>query len=193
MNYGSNPAKNQSIIHHSLFIIQHQSMSNKFIIHTDGGSRGNPGPAAIGVVIEGDSIGKPGSESSGGGKATSGKAGTYTTWKKEYGEPIGVTTNNDAEYQAVIFALKKLKQLIGNDKAEKAHVTFYMDSELLVKQFNHEYKVKEEKIQKLFLEVHNLRLDFGKVEFKHVLRGKNTEADRLANQILDKESDKLNL
>ena len=142
---------------------------SKYIIHTDGGSRGNPGPAAIGIVIEG--------------------AGD----KKEYGEFIGVTTNNDAEYQAVIFALKKLKQLVGNTDAENAHVTFYMDSELLVKQFNHEYKVKEENIQKLFLEVHNLRLDFGKVEFKHVLRGKNAEADKLVNQVLDRESSKLKL
>lgn len=144
-------------------------MEHKFSIHTDGGSRGNPGSAAIGVVIEG--IGD----------------------KKEYGEHIGVTTNNEAEYQAVIFALKKLKQLVGNDQAEKSYVIFYMDSELLVKQLNHKYKVKEENIQKLFLEVHNLRLDFGKVEFKHVLRGKNTEADKLVNQVLDREENKLDL
>lgn len=142
---------------------------NKFLVHTDGGSRGNPGSAAIGVVIEG------------------------TGEKKEYGEYIGVTTNNEAEYQAVIFALKKLKQLIGNDKAGTSQVVFYMDSELLVKQLNHQYKVKEANIQKLFLEVHNLQLDFEKVEFKHVLRGKNTEADKLVNQVLDRESNKLNL
>ena len=142
---------------------------NKIIIHTDGGSRGNPGSAAIGIVIEG--IGD----------------------KKEYGEFIGVTTNNEAEYQAVIFALKKLKQLIGNDKAESSVVVFYMDSELLVKQLNHQYKVKEENIQKLFLEVHNLQLDFGKIEFKHVLRGKNIGADKLVNQVLDRESNKLDL
>ncbi len=143
---------------------------NKFLIHTDGGSRGNPGSAAIGIVIEG--LGEE---------------------KKEYGEYIGVTTNNEAEYQAVIFALKKLKQLVGSDKAETSQVIFYMDSELLVKQLNHQYKVKEENIQKLFLEVHNLRLDFGKIEFKHVLRGKNTGADRLVNQVLDREENKLDL
>jgi len=147
---------------------------NKFLIHTDGGSRGNPGSAAIGVVIS--AIGGPAS----GGESSS-------TWKKEYGEYIGVTTNNEAEYQAIIFALKKIKQLVGNDKAETSQLVFYMDSELLVKQLNHEYKVKEEKIQKLFLEVHNLQLDFGKIEFKHILRGKNTEADRLVNQVLDRE------
>lgn len=143
---------------------------NKTItIHTDGGSRGNPGSAAIGVVIEGVSD------------------------KKEYGEYIGVTTNNEAEYRAVIFALKKLKQLVGNDKAEISRIVFYMDSELLVKQLTHQYKVKEENIQKLFLEVHNLQLDFGKVEFKHILRGKNIEADRLVNQVLDREENKLDL
>jgi ribonuclease HI len=142
----------------------------KITIYTDGGSRGNPGPAAIGVVIEGPGIGK-----------------------KEYAEYIGVTTNNEAEYQAVIFALKKTKQLIGADKAKNADIVFYMDSELLVKQFNHEYKIKEENLQRLFLEVHNLRLDFGRIEFRHVLRGKNAHADELLNQILDKEENKLKL
>lgn len=154
---------------------------NKFLVHTDGGSRGNPGPAAIGVVIEGhftrqDLVNQvlPGN-------------------RKEYGEFIGATTNNDAEYQAVIFALKKVKQLVGNANAKKSHIVFYMDSELIMKQLNHEYKVKEENIQKLFLEVHNLQLDFGKVEFRHILRGKNVEADKLVNQVLDRESNKLNL
>jgi ribonuclease HI len=142
----------------------------KINIYTDGGSRGNPGPAAIGIVIEGDTVGK-----------------------KEYGEFIGITTNNEAEYQAVIFALKKLKQLIGSDNAEKAEITFYMDSELLMKQLNSEYKVKEENIQKLFLAVHNLKLDFGKVHFKHVFREKNTHADKLVNQVLDRESSKLDI
>ena len=142
----------------------------KYTIHTDGGSRGNPGPAAIGVVIDGPGIGK-----------------------KEYGEYVGVTTNNVAEYQAVIFALKKLKQLIGNKESETAEVVFVMDSELLVKQFNNQYKVKEENIQKLFLEVHNLRLDFGSVKFEHILRDKNAEADELANQVLDRENSRLGL
>ncbi len=145
-------------------------MKQSFNIYTDGGSRGNPGEAAIGVILEGSEIGR-----------------------RDYGERIGVTTNNEAEYQAVIFGLKKLKQLIGGAKAEKSHVIFHMDSELLVRQLNHQYKVKEENIQKLFLEVHNLRLDFGEVGFKHVPRGKNTEADKLVNQVLDREESRLNL
>ena len=85
---------------------------NKITIHTDGGSRGNPGPAAIGVVIEGP------------------------FGKKEYGEHVGETTNNEAEYKAVIFALKKLKQLIGQEKAKESEVKFVVDSELLAKQMN---------------------------------------------------------
>ncbi len=154
----------------------------KYTIHTDGGSRGNPGPAAIGVVIEGPLQARPVKSQQ-----------VLPVNKHEYGEYIGVATNNDAEYKAVIFALKKLKALIGSDKSEQAHITVYMDSELLVKQFNHEYKVKDENMQKLFFEVHNLRLDFGKVEFKHVLRGKNQEADKMVNQALDREGNKLNL
>lgn len=142
----------------------------KYTIHTDGGSRGNPGPAAVGVIIEGKDIGK-----------------------REYGESIGIATNNVAEYQAVIFALKKLKQIISSEKASEAQVVFYMDSELIMKQLNYEYKIKEETMQKLFLEVHNLRLDFGKVEFKHVLRGKNEDADRMVNRALDGESHRLDL
>src|SRR3989344_1606148 len=102
----------------------------KFTIYTDGGSRGNPGAAAIGVVI-----------SSVGGPAAGGEG-----WKKEYGEYIGITTNNEAEYQAVIFALKKVKQLAGSSDAKNSSIIFYMDSELIIKQLNHEYKVKEEQM-----------------------------------------------
>ena len=145
-------------------------MENKYTIHTDGGSRGNPGLAAIGVVIEG--VGME---------------------KKEYGERIGVATNNDAEYKAVIFALKKMKLLIGSSASKKACITVLMDSELIVKQLNYQYKVREENMQKLFIEVHNLRLDFGKIEFKHVLRGKNEDADRMVNRALDGESYGLDL
>jgi len=166
-----------------------------FTVFTDGGSRGNPGPAAIGVVIS-DQFNRQDLYRQGldkrEAKLPSGSLASKPV-KREYGEYIGITTNNEAEYQAVIFALKKLKQLIGNEKASEAHIVFYVDSELLMKQLNHEYKVKEENIQKLFLEVHNLRLDFGKVEFRHVLRGKNTEADRLVNEVLDREANRLDL
>lgn len=166
-------------------------MKNKIIIHTDGGARGNPGPAAIGVVIEGGPMGKPGSESFSGGKAASVNAGTSTTWKKEYGEYIGETTNNEAEYRAVIFALKKLKPLIGSDKCRESLVEFALDSELVVKQLNKEYKLKDKNIQNFFIEIWNLTFDFGGVSFRHIPREENKEADRIVNQVLDREESKL--
>lgn len=141
----------------------------KFIIHTDGGARGNPGPAAIGVVIE----------EVGGGL------------KKEYGEYIGEATNNEAEYQAAIFALKKLKQLIGKKAAGEAKVEIHVDSELLERQLNGHYKIMGRKLRELFLELWNLKVDFGDVIFKHLLREKNKEADKLVNAALDKELNKL--
>ena len=141
----------------------------KFIIHTDGGARGNPGPAAIGVVIE----------EAGGGL------------KKGYSEYIGETTNNEAEYQAVVFAMKKLKQLIGKKTAGEAKIEFHTDSELLERQINGHYKIMGRKLQELFLEIWNLKVDFGEVVFKHLLREKNKEADKLVNAALDKELNKL--
>src|SRR3989344_3790737 len=101
-------------------------------------------------------MGRTGSESSSGGKAASVNAGTSTTWKKEYGEYIGETTNNEAEYRAVIFALKKAKQLIGSDKCSESMVEFFLDSELVVKQLNKEYKLKDKNIQNFFIEIWNL-------------------------------------
>ncbi len=142
-------------------------MKNKIIIHTDGGARGNPGPAAIGVVIEGP------------------------MGKKEYGEYIGETTNNEAEYRAVIFALKKAKQLIGSDKCSESVAEFFLDSELVVKQLNKEYKLKDKNIQNFFIEIWNLTFDFGGVSFRYVPREENWEADRIVNQVLDRETNKL--
>lgn len=145
-------------------------MNQKFVVHTDGGARGNPGPAGIGVVIKG--------------------AGEV----RNYGEFIGRTTNNEAEYQAVIFALKKLKQLIGKEKSKsEAEVEIHLDSELLASQLNGEYKIKEKKLQQLFLEVWNLKQDFKGVAFIYIPREDNRGADKLVNQVLDKEFSKLDL
>ncbi len=143
--------------------------NKKYIIHTDGGSRGNPGPAAIGVVIESEN----------------------KSLKKEYGEYIGEVTNNDAEYQAVIFALKKLKQLVGKEEAGEVDIEVVVDSELLVRQVNSEYKIADKNLKLLFMDLWNLRLDFGSVIFRHVPREENQEADRLVNAALDKETNKL--
>lgn len=128
---------------------------------TDGGSRGNPGPAAIGIYIE--------------------------TLGKKYGECIGEATNNVAEYAALIYGLKKIKQLIGKDKAKKSEIECYLDSELVVKQLNHEYKLKEEYIQKNFIEIWNLCLDFKNVKIIHIPREENKVADKLVNEALDGE------
>ncbi len=130
---------------------------NSFLIYTDGGSRGNPGPSAIGAVV-----------------------GT-----KEYGESIGHTTNNVAEYSAVIFALKKAKQLLGNTKAGNTEVELRTDSQLLVNQLNGEFKIKNKELQPLFIEIWNLKQDFKSVKFVHVMREKNKNADRMVNRALD--------
>ena len=134
-------------------------MENKIKMFTDGGSRGNPGPAGIGVWVE--------------------------TLNKKFGEYIGETTNNVAEYQALIFGLKKLKQLLGKDQTKQYEIECYLDSELVVKQLNHEYKLKDENVQKNFIEIWNLMLDFKNVKIIHVLREKNKIADSLVNEALD--------
>lgn len=139
------------------------------ITYTDGGSRGNPGPAAIGIVIC-DSEGK---------------------MIKEYGEVLGRKTNNEAEYKAVIFALKKVKQLFGKDKAQKMSVEMRMDSEFVVKQMTGKYKVEEARMIPLFIAVWNLKLDFASISFVHIPREKNKEADRLVNEALDGNQDTL--
>ena len=147
-----------------------KTMKHKFLIHTDGGARGNPGPAAAGFVLQGDLIGK-----------------------KDGGEYLGEITNNEAEYCAVILALKKLKHLIGGEKAKDSRIEIRVDSELLDRQLNGEYKIKDEKIKNFFVEIWNLKTDFGEVVFKHIPREENVEADRIVNQILDRETNKLDL
>jgi ribonuclease HI len=136
-------------------------MNEEIIINTDGGARGNPGPAAIGVVIN------------------------INGQEKTYKESIGETTNNVAEYKAIIFALKKAKQLVGKSELKNREVILKTDSELITKQMNHEYKIKNEGLKDFFIEVWNLMLDFKKVKIMHVRREENKEADKLVNQALD--------
>ena len=134
----------------------------KIIVYTDGASRGNPGPSAIGVAIC-DAKGRA---------------------LKEYSKAIGKATNNEAEYQAVIFALKKVRALYGKNKIRNYEIEIKSDSELLVSQLSGNYKIKKPHIQKLFIEVWNLMIDFGKVNFKSIPREQNKLADDLANQAL---------
>jgi len=129
----------------------------KLVIYTDGGARGNPGPAGIGVVI-GDAY--------------------------EHGEYIGETTNNVAEYSALVFALKKAKSLYKDD-CTNLDIEVRMDSELIVKQMKGEYKVKNEGLRPLFLEAQKLIQLFHHVSFMHIPREKNARADALVNQALD--------
>ncbi|NCN07453.1 ribonuclease HI family protein [Candidatus Falkowbacteria bacterium] len=128
----------------------------KVILHSDGGARGNPGPAGIGVVLE---IGDK---------------------KKLFKKYIGESTNNQAEYQALILGLEEAI------KAKAEEVDCYLDSELVVKQLNHEYKVKNAGLASLFVKVHNLSQQFKKIKFIHVFRESNVEADKLVNEAIDK-------
>jgi len=137
--------------------------TEKIIVYTDGGARGNPGPAAIGVVIMR-------------GKQVIGK----------YAERIGERTNNEAEYEAVIFALKKLKHLFGKEKTKDIEVEMRMDSELVARQLNGKYKIEEERLFPLFIKIWNLKMDFGNISFVEIPREENSEADRLLNEELDR-------
>lgn len=133
------------------------SKLSELIIYTDGGARGNPGPAAIGVVI----------------KSAEGKT------IKAFGRYIGVATNNQAEYQALIAGLEEAK------KIGARIVQCFLDSELLVKQMRREYRVKDKDLQPLFIKVWNLTTAFQKVTFNHVTRGQNKEADKEVNKALN--------
>lgn len=142
---------------------------NKIVVYCDGGSRGNPGYAAMGVIVDLRGL-----------DAELRVKGLY-----EYSAFLGVATNNEAEYQAAIFALKKIKHLIGREKAKKAEVEIKMDSELVIKQLKGEYKIKEKDLIPFFIEIWNLKQDFGEVKFVSIPREKNKEADQLVNKELD--------
>lgn len=132
--------------------------NKKLIIYSDGGSRGNPGPAGIGAVLYSEK------------KAVITRLAQY----------IGKTTNNQAEYRALILGMEKAKKL------KASELECYLDSELVVKQLNREYRVKDKDLEPLFIKIYNLTLSFKYVTFKHIRREKNKEADRLVNLALDK-------
>ena len=137
----------------------------KLIIFTDGGARGNPGPAAGGVVIKNNT-------------------GEIILKTSKY---LGETTNNVAEYEALVLALQKAKGVFKVQKIKNKNLECYLDSELIVKQLNHEYKIKDENMQKLFIKVWNLILDFNSVKFIHIPREENKLADEMVNRELDKQ------
>lgn len=129
----------------------------KLTLFTDGGSRGNPGPSATGIVL----------------KDEQGKIHTA------YGEYLGIQTNNIAEYSALLSGLQKAKELGASE------VDCVLDSELIVKQMNGQYKVRNPGLQKIFLQIYHLRHDFRKITFRHTLRAGNKEADAEVNKVLD--------
>ena len=129
----------------------------KLIVYSDGGARGNPGPAAIGVVV----------------KTENGKN------LAAYGEYLGEQTNNYAEYMGLISGLKKAKELGATE------VECILDSELVTKQMQRKYKVREPTLQKLFIRAYNASAVFKKVIYKHTPRAGNKEADELVNETLD--------
>lgn len=126
-------------------------------LFTDGGARGNPGPAAYGYVLEDDD-------------------GTVLAAE---GARIGVATNNVAEYRALIAGLARAAEL------EVDELEVVSDSELMVKQMRGEYRIKNEALRELASEASSLALRVGKVEYRAVRREHNELADRLVNEALD--------
>jgi ribonuclease HI len=134
--------------------------SIKITIFSDGGARGNPGPAGIGAVIKLQDK-------------------TY-----KIANFIGEATNNQAEYQAVIVALSWIKE---NVKDESLEIECFLDSELIVEQLNQRYKLKNEGLKPLFWQVRDLIMQLGgKVTFKYIPREQNKTADYLVNKAIDK-------
>lgn len=146
----------------------------KLIIHTDGGARGNPGPAAVGVVIETEN-GKRKNENGSSNESI------------EFGKRIGETTNNVAEYTAVIEALKVVsRQIHGIVKTEILQIDFYLDSLLVVQQLNGVFKIKDMRLRELSVKIRMLEGEVGgEIQYHHVRREENTRADYLVNQALD--------
>jgi probable phosphoglycerate mutase len=126
-------------------------------LFTDGGARGNPGPAAYGFVLEAED-------------------GTVLAAE---GQAIGVATNNVAEYSGLVAGLRKAIELHVPD------VEVVSDSELMVKQMRGEYRVKNDALRGLFLEAGTLARELASVEYRHVKRAHNELADRLVNEALD--------
>jgi ribonuclease HI len=129
----------------------------KLVVHVDGGARGNPGPAAIGVVV-------------------SAEDGTLL---EEHGETIGVATNNVAEYRALLLGVERARAL-GADEVEIVN-----DSELVAKQINGQYRVKHAAMKPLHLQATEALRGFARWRVRTVPRAQNAAADALVNRALD--------
>ena len=140
-------------------------MVNSLVIYTDGGARGNPGRAAVGIVI----------------KTETGEV------LQEIFRTIGVTTNNVAEYTAVVAALEWLKNNKQIYKSTNMQmIQFYLDSVLVVNQLNGKFKVKDSQLRELLLKVRMLEQEVGgQIYYTSIPREKNWQADGLVNRALD--------
>ncbi|MCA1554152.1 MAG: ribonuclease HI family protein [Chloroflexi bacterium] len=133
-------------------------MSNEVVLHTDGAARGNPGPAGIGVVVE-----MP--------------RGQIV---QRIARALGKRTNNQAEYEAVLVGLRAAQSLGARQ------LTLMLDSELVAKQLRGEYRVKDVKLKALFDEAKMLLAQFARVRIVHVPRARNADADKLANEGIER-------
>ena len=141
-------------------------------LNTDGGSRGNPGPAGCGAVVSDD----------------------QGTVLKKVSKFLGVSTNNEAEYQAVILGLETLKKVFGTEKLKDIEIIVRMDSELVCKQLNGEYQLKEEKLSPYFIKIWNYKVkDIPNISFTYVPHEQNNIADGLANEAMDGAKDQSGL
>jgi len=166
----------RSIVYLVLGFILGYNKYMQITIHCDGGARGNPGHSAVGAVLKIENR-----------KSKIEKISKY----------IGIATNNQAEYQAIIEALKWVREQYQSNhltstskvagKVENLEIECFLDSELIVEQLNQRYKIKNEGLKPLFWQVRELVMALGgKVSFKYIPREKNKEADRLVNEVLDK-------
>ncbi len=134
------------------------------ICYTDGGARGNPGIAGVGIIAKND-------------------AGETLFEGSQF---LGNATNNYAEYAAVVLVLNELKRRFGKE-TKSTEVEIRMDSELVQKQLAGECQIKEPSLVPQFIEIHNLRVSsFPHITFVHVRREENEDADRLANEAMDR-------
>jgi ribonuclease HI len=127
------------------------------VVNVDGGARGNPGPAAVGVVLR-----------NGGGQVV-----------EELGKRIGSATNNVAEYRALLLGIERARELGATE------LELIGDSELIVRQVKGEYKVKDAALRELHTQVKTALAPFESWSIRHVRREANAEADRLVNETLD--------
>ena len=133
----------------------------KLVVHTDGASRGNPGPASYGFTIE-----------TGEGKLL-----------YEIGKSIGIATNNVAEYSAVLSALELIRKEFYKEKS--LEINFYADSKLVVEQLSGRFKIKSPHLRLIIEDIKALEGELGEVSYYHIPREQNIETDLLANKALD--------